>query len=541
MKPILFISLVLVFCFSVVSCVPANGVYVSLRSDIMKEIGEDLSLEIADVANTYTATPAVSGETSQVKYTLSNFVYDIDLEDFYYNNGAPTNTFGWASFDFIFQFNYHVCARIWPNPCEDGWVIVYSTDNQVNLQLTANILLNQPLVNIQVTAANLLFQQGEIDIYVQCTSTLCIIPVGDIADAVAQQFVSTFQSGIVTIANTALNNKVNTYPTTIPIPEYGLSLNLVGGFEFLPAQPNANLVLYGEGVFQNGIKSPPDNPLIAPPDSIFTSPSPLQIVVTQDLVDDLFFAIATDPLYVYTITNQNLPADSPVVLNTNSFFWQSVAPGLAQYPNTNMSVSLKLASKSAALFEGGGPIFAQLSIYATFNLLSGSTSKPAFTLEIDVYPNILLSVKMMGANSLFVNTTITTWGSPNVTVLSSTVGSVSTFAFSFAMSGILALIPSPSFNLPVPPEFAMSDPTLTYGIGYLVLGANVQYLTAINSITCADGIKKCPLQNTCCKWGSSYGCCTLPNANCCDSGCCGQFYQCVNGGCAPTSDVNLGI
>jgi hypothetical protein len=44
-----------------------------------------------------------------------------------------------------------------------------------------------------------------------------------------------------------LNNKVNTYPTTIPLPEYGLSLNLLGGFEFLPNQDNSNLVLYGEG------------------------------------------------------------------------------------------------------------------------------------------------------------------------------------------------------------------------------------------------------------------------------------------------------
>ncbi len=37
------------------------------------------------------------------------------------------------------KFNYHVCARIWPNPCEDGWVIVYTTDNQVNLQLSMYI------------------------------------------------------------------------------------------------------------------------------------------------------------------------------------------------------------------------------------------------------------------------------------------------------------------------------------------------------------------------------------------------------------------
>ena len=73
--------------------------------------------------------------------------------------------------------------------------------------------------------------------------------VGDIAAAVAQQFVPTFQSGLVTIANTALNNNVNTYPTTIQLPEYGLSFNMQGGFEFLPAQPNANLVLFGEGKY----------------------------------------------------------------------------------------------------------------------------------------------------------------------------------------------------------------------------------------------------------------------------------------------------
>lgn len=99
-------------------------------------------------------------------------------------------------------------------------------------------------------------------------------------------------------------------------------------------------------------------------------------------------------------------------MNTNSFFWQSVAPGLAQYPNTNMSVALKLASKSAVLLEGGGtyiiesrklrvlynyagPVFGQISIYATFNLISGSTLKPAFTLEIDVYPTAMLYVKMV--------------------------------------------------------------------------------------------------------------------------------------------------
>jgi hypothetical protein len=40
MRSILFIGTFFALCFAIASCVPANGVYVSLRSDIMKEIGE---------------------------------------------------------------------------------------------------------------------------------------------------------------------------------------------------------------------------------------------------------------------------------------------------------------------------------------------------------------------------------------------------------------------------------------------------------------------------------------------------------------------
>lgn len=42
-----------------------------------------------------------------------------------------------------------------------------------------------------------------------------------------------------------------------------------------------------------------------------------------------------------------------------------------------------------------GPIFGQLSIYTTFNLISGTTLKPAFMLEIDVFPTAMLYVKMV--------------------------------------------------------------------------------------------------------------------------------------------------
>lgn len=64
------------------------------------------------------------------------------------------------------------------------------------------------------------------------------------------------------------------------------------------------------GVFTNGIKPPPGNPMVAPPDSVFVNPNPLQIIITQDLVDDLLYAIATGNnseylLSILTIQNRS--------------------------------------------------------------------------------------------------------------------------------------------------------------------------------------------------------------------------------------------
>lgn len=80
------------------------------------------------MANTYTNTPTQSGETNEVTYTLSNFLYDLDLEQFFYwTSGSPFINAGWKSFQFVIQFDYHVFAKMWPHPCESGWVVVYTT------------------------------------------------------------------------------------------------------------------------------------------------------------------------------------------------------------------------------------------------------------------------------------------------------------------------------------------------------------------------------------------------------------------------------
>lgn len=61
--------------------VPAEGLYITMRSDLLTEMFVDVGLQVADYANTDTTTPDASGTTTSVSYTFSSFVFDIDLED----------------------------------------------------------------------------------------------------------------------------------------------------------------------------------------------------------------------------------------------------------------------------------------------------------------------------------------------------------------------------------------------------------------------------------------------------------------------------
>lgn len=89
------------------------GFYVALQPQFIQGLAEQLSIAVADEANTDTTTPPVSGQSGSVHYTLSNFIYDIDLSSPVVSvsggNGSPaTLTMEWQSFDFVFQMNYDV-------------------------------------------------------------------------------------------------------------------------------------------------------------------------------------------------------------------------------------------------------------------------------------------------------------------------------------------------------------------------------------------------------------------------------------------------
>ena len=76
--------------------------------------------------------------------------------------------------------------------------------------------------------------------------------------------------------------------------------------------------------------------------------------------------------------------------------------------------------------------------------------------------------------------------------------------------------------------------TCNYAAGTCVKGTTAEVFTLlkhvknVKDITCPGGSESCPDGDTCCPNSQGYGCCPLPDANCCSDGvhCCPSGYTC---------------
>lgn len=196
-----------------------------VRNDLIQQMAQSLALTIADSANTDTNIPNYNGDSGkvqfhsfllettrplslgifalplQVSYTLSSFRFTLDLENYYYTAASPTYTFGWQSTGFVLTFNYHMCLHVIFHPCESGNVQI-TTTKAVNLQVDASMDFSGAALNFLAQNVQLLFNRGDINIYVHCSNAICVIPPSDVANAIAQAFVPAFVGGIKTSINT---------------------------------------------------------------------------------------------------------------------------------------------------------------------------------------------------------------------------------------------------------------------------------------------------------------------------------------------------
>jgi len=476
--------------------------------------------------------PPYSGESSDATYTFDTFVFDINLQDPTLSSESEGEiTVDWSTFNFIFQFNYHVCATSWPNPCENGYIQIYTTDMSVTLSTDLAVAFTGPTVSLTSTSVALNFN-NDIDINVQCTDTFCLIPTSDIANDVGNQFVQIFTAGLQTAINNAAATMFDTISTTVSVPSLNLALQLQGQFALFPAT-SPNLVLYMEGLFDpNGQQiTPPFTPEVSPPDSVFASPSSqFEIVFTDYLIKTAVWAMNILGQFNKTITNSDLPSNSPVHLLTNDPTMQSAVPGVKAYPNCDINVQVSLYNISSVDITGNPGIILSNAISADFFITNSTFNMYAWTLIVGVDVTDTMSASFNSTiNEIQIDNALSGW-EVDVQLLDSAVGSVSTGFFKFVITVVLSSggFEVPSVPIPPPTDFNVGTPAYTEGVGYGFVGTTLEYNVDVPVVTCSESADVCPEGNTCCGWG----CCTLPSASCCpEAGCCPEGSECVEGGC----------
>jgi hypothetical protein len=185
-----------------------------------------------------------------------------------------------------------------------------------------------------------------------------------------------------------------------------MDLLLEGGFEVFPSS-SPGLVFYLDGSFTEDTAVPPFTPTEAPPDSLFASPpSPINLVFSNFMIESGIWATNLLNYYNITITDNDLPADSPIHLNvtfffltlcflciffcslttttinqTNDKFFLTAVPGLKKYPDMGLAVSTGLLNVSNVDIKATGIQFVNY-IELIFTLLTANGTQEAVSISL---------------------------------------------------------------------------------------------------------------------------------------------------------------
>jgi len=320
------------------------------------------------------------------------------------------------------------------------------------------------------------------------------------------------------------------------LPEYHLIVQLAGGFSLAANNGGGyNLVFDGSGAFEpdNGGSPvpPPISPSFVPPLSVLQSPAmPFASLLSPYVPETALWALSYGGEFNRTLSSANLPANASALLNTSNSMWFFLVPSISSYPNLAVSIDTWMYNLSSVSVNSSGS-FGTLWIGTSWNFKNATYSLPAaFQLVVQLSTQVDISVSVSGTH-LVLQPTIDRLQS-TVSLLSTQIGSIN---IAFFNAAIAKLIPTLNlslkpFNLPIPADFAIVSPSITYDVGYANLGASLSFTGSVPGVTCGTG--ECAVQNTCC----SSSCCPLPQASCCSNGdCCPQGTVCQNDQCY-TSD-----
>ncbi|KAK5578697.1 hypothetical protein RB653_008370 [Dictyostelium firmibasis] len=474
-KFLLLISIVIGVVVSQTGNYPPGGIYVGLSSNFLTNQGQTFTTYAQNELLSM-SLPDQSGSSSSASYTFSSFKLGLTLDELFYNElSSDLYQIGWNTIEFELQWNYHICANAIFNPCEDGNIQV-GTVSGATTAVASNliILFNSTSSSIVATNTTMSFDQGAIQVNVHCSNAICVIPVGDIANDVAQNFITELTNGITKAINNqaptieALFTPIKLIPMTLPNGD-SLWINLEGTLveESNPVAdlPTITAALNGGVILENtdgNYVYPSQLPSYIPSDSQLESfTTDYSITFTGFFIESLFDAVFASAIPM-TINPDEVPAASPVHLNTSDDFFSGVAPGLSQYPNLGIQIDCYSPVTPLVSINSSVISLVNLELSADFIVLNGDNPFTAFSVLFTIDAGVSTDIVTDSPSTFSLNSTLTSM-TPNATIISTNVGSVDPTGFVQLMQMVQGIIKIPSPSYSVPSKYSMSNTQLQLG------------------------------------------------------------------------------
>eukprot|EP01119_Soliformovum_irregulare_P011434 TRINITY_DN2858_c0_g1_i2.p2 TRINITY_DN2858_c0_g1~~TRINITY_DN2858_c0_g1_i2.p2 ORF type:complete len:250 (-),score=98.66 TRINITY_DN2858_c0_g1_i2:134-883(-) len=247
--------------------------------------------------------------------------------------------------------------------------------------------------------------------------------------------------------------------------------------------------------------------------NLFANPNfQVEFILTNYLPHSLMWALQDVNMLNAEITNSDLPANSPIHLLTSDSFFQQAVPGLTNFPNMEIVMSLSVSKVIDVKIESQQGVSWENLMTIGFTLTNKTLTFPAFALTVDF--DLFTQVKLQVENDV-INYQPVVFNSTNVVqVETSKVGPVNAEMFSQVIALGVTQVPTlPSFNLKPPPGFDISQAAIDMQDGYALTSANMKFSQNVANVPCQS--ITCAIDNICC---GNY-CCTAP-LKCCNGGCC---------------------
>jgi len=295
-------------------------------------------------------------------------------------------------------------------------------------------------------------------------------------DVFSGQIKDAVQNALQTEIQNEINDQANQALSTLPIEE-NVNSWLEIDFALLsnPIFTSSYVTNAHKGEFFD-ISRPEEAPFIAAPLPDSITSDMLQMFVTDYLVNSFLFSSCEDGKLHVTVNNSEVPADSPIQLNTTSAVWGSIAPGLPKlYPNNLMELFINATTTPRASFSTDGADIVALGDICV-NVIANGDVVNAFTLNVTVHcsGDAGISGTNLTAHLNYLYT--------NISLKSSNVGNVIVEAMNELMDFLItAMLPlvnqliGDGFVLPTIDGITLNDPTIGWGAGYLYVSTDITY------------------------------------------------------------------